>query len=175
MSRSQKGRNDYHQQQYYNDYHRKVPNEIANGRINNFDFKDHDRSLSYNRNGYNKNTNTQTAVSRQQQHDYNLYQIDERTFHRRRNFTNSQFQHQDNISKFNNNLSNRNDQRQLGKQSNENNQFKDNYEGRKGFQRYELYENKNNLPPRLQVNNNYRNLIQKQQYQRKLRIIKKIF
>jgi hypothetical protein len=189
MARSQKGRGGYHQQQYYNDYHRRVShetnNKLHNDRINNFNFKDYDRSLSYNRYDYNKDTNihkeTQTAPH-QQRRNYDPYQIDERTFHRRRDFTNSQFQQQDNVSKFNNNPSNRNDQRRLSKQSNENKQFKDNneyrnYEGKnqqqnRGLRRYGLYENKNNLPPRLQINNNYRNLTQKQQYQRKLIIIK---
>jgi len=191
MTYFQKGRNDNYPQQYYNDYRRRISHEtntkLYNDRINNFEIKDYDRSLSYNRNSYNKDTNihkeTQTT-SRQQRHNYDPYQIDEQTFHRRRNFTNSQYQQQDNILKFNNNPTNRNDQRRLDKQSNGNNQFKDNNEYRnyggknqqqnRVFKKYELYENKNNLPPRLQINNNYRNLIQKEQYQRKL-ISLKIF
>jgi hypothetical protein len=168
MTCFQKGRNDNYPQQYYNDYRRRI---LHNDRINNFEIKDYDRSLSYNRNDYNKDTNihkeTQTT-SRQQRHDYDPYQIDEQTFHRRRNFTNSQYQQQDNILKFNNN------QRRL-----DNNEYR-NYGGKnqqqnRVFKRYELHENKNNLPPRLQINNNYRNLTQKQQYQRKLKIFKNLF
>jgi len=104
--------------------------------------KDYDRPLSYNRNGYNKEAQT---IPHRQRRDNDPYQIDERTFHRRRSFTNSRLQQQDNGLKFDNNP-NRNGLPRLGEQSNQ--------YGRKN----EVYENKNKLPPRLQMNNNNQNL-----------------
>ncbi|CAF1023413.1 unnamed protein product [Rotaria sordida] len=184
ISRSQKGRSGYNQQQYYNDYRQPIPqknfnNKLHNDRKDDFDFQDYGRLLSNNHNvGYNRNINTyeksQTTV-RQQQHDYNPYKIDERIFHRRRNFTNSQFQQQDIVSKFYNDNPHGNIHRRFNEKSNENNQFKKNYEyyntsnknqqENRNLKRYEFYENKNNLPPRFQIINNKRDLIQKQQYQ----------
>jgi hypothetical protein len=165
MPRLRTSRSDYHQPQYHNDYRRRVPPETDNTkqpvRINNFDFKDYNRPLSYPRNSYNKSTTNHkespaAAAPRQQRRDYDPYQIDERTFHRRRNFTNTQFQQQDNISKFNNPSNRRRSD----------NPFKDGGTNR-DLRKYDSYENKNHLPPRLQINNNYRNLTQKQHYQRR--------
>ncbi|CAF4704426.1 unnamed protein product [Rotaria sp. Silwood1] len=191
ISRAQKGHSGYNQQRFYNDYRQRVPqknfNHSYNIRKDDFDVKDYGRSLSNNHNGAsNRNINTyekpQTTFrqqqQQQQQNNYNPYKIDERIFHRRRNFTNSQIQQQDNVSKLhnnNNNNPNRNIPRRFDEKSNENNQFKKNYEyfnksGKnqhesQNLKRFEFYENKNNLPPRLQVIYNKRDLIQKQQYQ----------
>ncbi len=150
MLRSQKGHTGHHQQQYQNRrFLQETEKKTQQGRINNFDFTDYDRSSSYNRNALNRDLITQTAP-RPKRGDNNPYQIDERTFHRRRNFTNSQFQQHEDVSKFNKNPSNRIDQRQQSKEN------------------HQLYENKNNLPPRLRINNNnYRNSTQKQEYQGK--------
>jgi hypothetical protein len=170
-SRSQQGRDTKHYQQYSNDYRRGVSHDdytkSRNDRINNFEFKDYERSFSHTHHGYFKDTNTYEkaqTTSRQQRRDYDPYQIDDRTFHRRRNFTNSLFQQQDNAPKFNKNP-HRNNQRQLG-------EHKDTYYNHEGkhqqqnrtLRKYDLYENKNNLPPRLQMNNNNRNLIQKRKF-----------
>ena len=134
MSRSHKTRDNYQQQQYSNDYHRQIPQEsnqkIHNSRVNNFDFKD------YNRNVYNKESN---PPLRQQKHDSDSPQIDERTFHRRRNFTNSHFQQQQDTSI-------RNEQRKFD------NQLKDN----SNLKRYDI---KSNLSPRFQSNNNQRKFL----------------
>ncbi|CAF2391545.1 unnamed protein product [Rotaria sp. Silwood2] len=186
ISRSQQGRSSYHQQRYYHDYRQRVPlknfNNSNNNRKDDFDFKNSGRSLSNNHNGnYNRSINTYeklqtTSRQQQQQHNYNPYKIDERIFHRRRNFTNSQFQQQDNILKLhNNNNPNRNIQRRFDEKSNENSRFKNNYEyynqggktqqENRNLKRYEFYENKNHLPPRLQIIHNNRDLIQKQQNQ----------
>jgi hypothetical protein len=158
MFRSQKLHDDYHEQKYYNNSRRPIPHENykkpQNDRITSFDLKDYDRPLSYNRNGCNRDTTIHKeaqTTSRRQRRDNDPYQIDERTFHRRRSFTNSQLQQQDNGVKFDNNP-NRNGLRRLDEHG----------------RRNEVYENKNKLPPRLQINNNNRNLIQ---YQRKLLII----
>jgi hypothetical protein len=126
------------------DPRRRLPQESErNSRTNNFDFKD----------PFSHNRNTQ-VVSRQQRGEHNPYQVDERTFHRRKNFTNSQFQQHDNVSK----PFNRIDQRQS----------KDNYQfqGNNDYRQYEF------LPPRLRINN--RNSTQKQEYQGKI-IIQNVF
>ncbi|CAF0904610.1 unnamed protein product [Adineta steineri] len=185
ISRPYKRYTGYQQpQRYTSSYRQRLSHDNYNNSpkvpINSFDLKDYNRPLSYNRTGYNKDMTTTTSkeaqvTSRQQRHDNNPLQIDERTFHRRRDFKNSQFQEQENGSKINTNF-NRNDQKRFSEQINGNDRFKDNNEyynhtrkNQQDSKKYELYENKNTLPPRFQTNNNNNNrtLIQKQQFQQK--------
>ncbi|CAF0895321.1 unnamed protein product [Adineta steineri] len=188
ISRPYKRYTGYQQpQRYTSSYRQRLSHDNYNNSpkvpINSFDLKDYNRPLSYNRTGYNKDMTTTTTTtskeaqvtSRQQRHDNNPLQIDERTFHRRRDFKNSQFQQQENGSKINTNFD-RNDQKRFSEQINGNDRFKDNNEyynqtrkNQQDFKKYELYENKNTLPPRFQTNNNNNNqtLIQKQQFQQK--------
>ncbi|CAF4478515.1 unnamed protein product [Rotaria socialis] len=191
-SQSKTEHNCYHQpQRDYHDYRRRIPhtsyNKLHNNRVNNFDVKDYGQPLSNNRNdSYNRTMNTNekyhVAPRRQQQQQQsdntNLYHIDERIFHRRRNFTNSQFQQQANELKLHNSNPSRQNPRRFDEKSNEPNQFKHNNEYKnnnseklqqeyRGLKKYEFFETKNNLPPRLQLDNPKRNFTQKQPYQQK--------
>ncbi|CAF3581328.1 unnamed protein product [Rotaria socialis] len=190
-SQSKTEHNCYHQpQRDYHDYRRRIPhtsyNKLHNNRVNNFDVKEYGQPLSNNRNdSYNRTMNTNekyhVAPRRQQQQqsdNTNLYHIDERIFHRRRNFTNSQFQQQANELKLHNSNPSRQNPRRFDEKSNEPNQFKHNNEYKnnnseklqqeyRGLKKYEFFETKNNLPPRLQLDNPKRNFTQKQPYQQK--------
>ncbi|CAM4889956.1 unnamed protein product [Rotaria socialis] len=191
-SQSKTEHNCYHQpQRDYHDYRRRIPhtsyNKLHNNRVNNFDVKDYGQPLSNNRNdSYNRTMNTNekyhVAPRRQQQQQQsdntNLYHIDERIFHRRRNFTNSQFQQQANELKLHNSNPSRQNPRRFDEKSNEPNQFKHNNQYKnnnseklqqeyRGLKKYEFFETKNNLPPRLQLDNPKRNFTQKQPYQQK--------
>ncbi|CAF2263381.1 unnamed protein product [Rotaria magnacalcarata] len=189
-SQSKTEHSSYHQpQRDYHDYRRRIThtsyNKLHNNRVNNFDVMDYGQPLSNNRNGsYNRTMNTnekshvasrrqQQQQQQQQSDNTNLYHIDERIFHRRRNFTNSQFQQQTNELKVHNS-----NPRRFDEKSNEPNQFKHNngYKNNnseklqqeyRGLKKYEFFETKNNLPPRLQLDNPKRNFTQKQSYQQK--------
>lgn len=118
------------------DHRRQVPQEsernLSLDRTNHFE--------SNRRSNYRKDI--ETTPSRQEQRDYHGNTIDERVFHRRRNFTNSQFQQHDNPSKRNESG------RQLSKPSQENNRFRDNDD----YRYQSKSEKTRNLPPRFLEN-----------------------
>ncbi|CAF4297060.1 unnamed protein product, partial [Rotaria sp. Silwood2] len=171
-----RGGGGYRQQQYYdegNDYRQRPPPyaKSRNDRINNFEFEDYNRSSSYNNNrGRGNRTNyvEPQTPPRRQRRDFEQYQTEEQpipprrsqqhataeqTFHRERNFTNTQFQQQRNVPKNNNN---RDDQKQSTEQTHE--VSSDDNKNRNRNQRRE-----NNEPPRRQVKNNRNQQYQQQQ------------
>lgn len=185
ITRSQWQHNSYHAQRNDNhDSHRQVSyktySKLHNNRMNNNTdlVKDNRRPLSK-----NPMTSSQRVISndekaqvmthqQKQQNPNNPYHIDERVFHRRRNFTNSQFQQQNNELKVHDMNRSKENQKRFDEKPNEYNQFKYNngknqQDNHSYFKKYDFNENKNNLPPRLQLANHKRNFIQKQYYQRK--------
>jgi len=109
----QRGRGAYHQQGT-DQRRRPHPNDRQrNDRTNNFDVEDYNRpssSSTQNKQGRGNRTNfsEQSGPPRQQRRDFEQYQVDEfsrrnqpssattndQSFHRERNFTNTQYQHQ---------------------------------------------------------------------------------
>ncbi|UJR35796.1 hypothetical protein I4U23_028544 [Adineta vaga] len=160
MSQSHTGYNNFPQQRMS---HKTNPTSI-NNRMNQFDLKDYEHSSSssssYNRSNLKRETTVPKEVQvtpHRQRRDYDQTQIDERTYHRRRSLPTNDFQQQDNTSKYKNNFT-RNDPKFFKTSINSFNQPR---------KTYELSENKPNLPPRLQMNNTNRNLIQKPSYQQR--------
>ena len=171
--RGRGGRGGYRQQQYQDeggDYRRQAPPNDRPQRTNNFDVEDYDRSgpTSYNRGrGARSNYSEQQGPPRRQRRDYDQYENEEervpasrqnpapvpdQTFHRERNFTNSQYQQQQRNAP----RPNRDDQRRFDGPPNQ-----DDYErsnrgggGRNGNRRN---ENNNEPPPRRQGNYNNNN------------------
>ncbi|CAF1595332.1 unnamed protein product [Adineta ricciae] len=128
------------QQRYQNDYRQRVPQrntqKPVNNRTNQFNLKDYHQSLpSHNRQNLKKET---PLTSGQQRYDHGPSQIDQRIFRRRRSLPDTDINQKDNDSRFKDSF-NRNNQKVFNANSPHHSQ-----------KQFELFDNKPNLPPRLQ-------------------------
>lgn len=109
-----------------------------------------EKNFSLNRHSPNLRKKPQ-STSDYEQRNVHPNAIDERIFHRRRNFTNSQYQQDESTMKFYGNPSKRNISREMNRPSQEINQFRDNDDHRKSS-KYEVSQKTRNLPLRFPDN-----------------------